>query len=54
MGCYGIGVTRLLAAALEYFTASLAKDNAPHELRWPVGFAPFSGAIAVQKVLLYI
>ncbi|KAM7542307.1 hypothetical protein Aperf_G00000015786 [Anoplocephala perfoliata] len=49
MGCYGIGVTRLLATALEYFTTSLTKDNPPRELRWPVGFAPFSGAIAMQK-----
>ncbi|CDS37375.1 prolyl tRNA synthetase mitochondrial [Echinococcus multilocularis] len=49
MGCYGIGVTRLLAAALEHFTASLVKENPPKELRWPSGFAPYSGAIALQK-----
>lgn len=51
MGCYGIGVTRLLATAIEHFT--LANENPPRELRWPVGFAPFSGAIVLQKVLLF-
>lgn len=50
MGCYGIGITRLLATALEHFTVSLAKENPPTELRWPLGFAPYSGAIALQKV----
>ncbi|VDK34533.1 unnamed protein product [Taenia asiatica] len=49
MGCYGIGITRLLATALEHFTASLARENPPTELRWPLGFAPYSGAIALQK-----
>ena len=49
MGCYGIGITRLLAVALEYFT-TLAKEDPPTELRWPLGFAPYSGAIALQKV----
>ncbi|KAL5107452.1 putative proline--tRNA ligase mitochondrial [Taenia crassiceps] len=49
MGCYGIGMTRLLATALEHFTTSLARENPPTELRWPLGFAPYSGAIALQK-----
>ncbi|KAM3180109.1 hypothetical protein ACTXT7_016944 [Hymenolepis weldensis] len=49
MGCYGIGVTRLLATALEHFTTSLAKENPPCELKWPSGFAPFIGGIALQK-----
>ena len=50
MGCYGIGVTRLLAVALEHFTTTMTKKDPPTELRWPLGFAPFSGAIALQKV----
>ncbi|VDD83260.1 unnamed protein product [Mesocestoides corti] len=49
MGCYGIGVTRLLATALEHFTTTLTNETPPSELRWPPGFAPFSGAIALQK-----
>ncbi|VDL90884.1 unnamed protein product [Schistocephalus solidus] len=48
MGCYGIGITRLLGTAVEYFTRK-ANENWPDELRWPRGFAPFSGAIALQK-----
>ncbi|BHF70216.1 prolyl-tRNA synthetase [Sparganum proliferum] len=48
MGCYGIGITRLLGTAVEYFTRK-ANENFPDELRWPRGFAPFSGAIALQK-----
>ncbi len=49
MGCYGIGVTRLLATALEHFTTSQCTGTTPTELRWPRGFAPYSGAIALQK-----
>nr|CDS26352.1 prolyl tRNA synthetase mitochondrial [Hymenolepis microstoma] len=49
MGCYGIGVTRLLATALEHFTTLSGKESPSRELRWPLGFAPFSGAIALQK-----
>ncbi|VDM31690.1 unnamed protein product [Hydatigera taeniaeformis] len=49
MGCYGIGITRLLATALEYFTTTSTEGNPPTELRWPSGFAPYSGAIALQK-----
>ncbi|KAA0191924.1 Prolyl tRNA synthetase mitochondrial [Fasciolopsis buskii] len=52
MGCYGIGMTRLLAGAVEYLTAA-AFPNRPMEqitdLRWPPGLAPFSVALALQK-----
>lgn len=42
MGCYGIGVTRLIAAALE----SQSSDNA---LRWPFVLAPYSVCIIPPK-----
>ncbi|CAL8097181.1 unnamed protein product [Calicophoron daubneyi] len=52
MGCFGIGVTRLLAASVEYLSAAafptLPKDQIT-EVRWPPGLAPFGGAIALQK-----
>ncbi|VDP88854.1 unnamed protein product [Echinostoma caproni] len=52
MGCYGIGMTRLLAAAVEYLSAA-AFPNIPAEqvteLRWPSGLAPFSAALVLQK-----
>lgn len=55
MGCYGIGMTRLLAGAVEYLTAA-AFPNRPMEqitdLRWPPGLAPFSVALALQKARL--
>lgn len=38
MGCYGIGVTRLIGAAIE----KLATDT---HLRWPFPIAPFSVCI---------
>lgn len=42
MGCYGIGVTRLLAAALEV----LSLEN---ELRWPFKLAPFKICVIPPK-----
>ena len=42
MGCYGIGVSRLLAASLEVQSSS-------SELRWPVSIAPFSTIILAPK-----
>lgn len=38
MGCYGIGVTRLIGAAIE----KLATDS---HIRWPFPIAPFSVCI---------
>lgn len=43
MGCYGIGVTRLIAAAIEYLSSE-------HELRWPFALAPYSICIIGPKV----
>lgn len=42
MGCHGIGVTRLIAAAIE----SLSTDE---EIRWPKILAPFSICIILPK-----
>ncbi len=43
MGCYGIGLTRLIAAAVEV----LSKDQ---DLRWPEYLAPHQICIISQKV----
>lgn len=42
MGCYGIGITRLLAASIECLSVE-------QELRWPVLFAPFTVCIVPPK-----
>lgn len=42
MGCYGIGVTRLISACLEYFSSET-------EIRWPLAIAPFKICIIPPK-----
>lgn len=42
MGCYGIGVTRLIAASIEHLSTE-------HEIRWPAALAPFSVCIIPSK-----
>jgi prolyl-tRNA synthetase len=42
MGCYGIGVTRIIAASLEVLSTDL-------ELRWPLALAPFKICIITPK-----
>lgn len=42
MGCYGIGVTRLIAASIEH----LSTEN---EIRWPLALAPFKVLIIPPK-----
>lgn len=42
MGCYGIGVTRLVAAALEVLSHE-------HEIRWPFKLAPFKICVIPPK-----
>lgn len=42
MGCYGIGVTRLIAACIEHFSTE-------HEIRWPKEIAPFSVCLIPPK-----
>ncbi len=42
MGCYGIGISRLIAASIE----KLSTEN---EIRWPFVVAPFSVCIIPPK-----
>uniref|UniRef100_A0A182U533 Probable proline--tRNA ligase, mitochondrial n=1 Tax=Anopheles melas TaxID=34690 RepID=A0A182U533_9DIPT len=42
MGCYGIGVTRLLAASIEVLSSE-------KEIRWPVALAPYRVCIITPK-----
>lgn len=42
MGCYGIGVTRLIAASIEKMSSEL-------EIRWPLALAPFKVCIIPPK-----
>lgn len=42
MGCYGIGVTRLIAAAVEVLSSET-------DIRWPLSLAPFSVCIIPPK-----
>ena len=43
MGCYGIGITRLLAASVEAHSTDT-------ELRWPHAIAPYKYCVIPQKV----
>ncbi|KAA3678607.1 prolyl-tRNA synthetase [Paragonimus westermani] len=52
MGCFGLGLTRLLAASIEHFSAASFPDLSADEIteiRWPPGISPFTGAVALQK-----
>ena len=44
MGCYGIGISRLLVTALEYHSS---KDN--DFLRWPLSIAPYKVCLIAAK-----
>ncbi len=46
MGCYGIGVTRLLAACVD---SSVVRRKVTDELRWPVSISPFKVLIIPPK-----
>jgi prolyl-tRNA synthetase len=43
MGCYGIGVSRVIAAAIEYLSSE-------KEIRWPFLLAPFKVCLIPPKV----
>ena len=43
MGCYGLGVSRILAAAIEVLSSD-------HEVRWPRVIAPYQVCIIPPKV----
>lgn len=45
MGCYGIGLTRLMAASVEILTPTDSND-----IRWPRRIAPYQVAILPPKV----
>lgn len=42
MGCYGIGVTRLVAACVELLSLE-------HEIRWPIALAPYKVIVIPPK-----
>ena len=48
MGCYGIGLTRLMAATVEILTP---KES--NEIRWPRRIVPYQVAILPPKVRNY-
>lgn len=43
MGCYGIGVSRILAASVEVLSTET-------EIRWPESIAPYSVCVIAPKV----
>jgi len=43
MGCYGLGISRIVAAAVEV----MSNEN---EIRWPNAIAPFSVCVIAPKV----
>jgi len=45
MGCYGIGLTRLMAATVEILTPKQSND-----IRWPRRIVPYQVAILPPKV----
>lgn len=47
MGSYGLGLTRILAAALEVLSTE-------KEMRWPIELAPFTSIIIPPKVISYL
>ncbi|VDP49268.1 unnamed protein product [Schistosoma margrebowiei] len=52
MGCYGLGISRLLAVCIEHLTRVAFPDKSKDQisqLRWPVRIAPYSGSIVLQK-----
>lgn len=52
MGCYGLGLTRLVAVGVEYLSTAAFPDlpnEQISEIRWPQGLAPYRGCIVLQK-----
>jgi prolyl-tRNA synthetase len=49
MGCYGIGLTRLMAATVEILTPKQSND-----IRWPRRIVPYQVAILPPKVRNYL
>ena len=56
MGCYGIGVSRLLAAAVENLSnlSEDTKDMTDEQIKWPISIAPYKFCVIPQKVSLHL
>ncbi len=55
MGCYGLGVSRLVAAVLEGAVRPCKESSeADFFLRWPARVAPFSVMLIPPKVCSYV
>ena len=50
MGCYGIGIERILTAAIESSAAKFATESATEQYALPVAIAPFEVVITVTNV----
>lgn len=49
MGCYGIGITRLIAASVECLQATRGDCGEADMMRWPTALAPFSVCVIPPK-----
>ena len=50
MGCYGIGIERILTAAIESSAAKFARETATEQYALPVSIAPFEFVVTVTNV----
>jgi prolyl-tRNA synthetase len=50
MGCYGIGIERILTAAIESSAARFASESATEQYALPVAIAPFEVVITITNV----
>ena len=50
MGCYGIGIERILTAAIESSAAKFAADSATEQYALPVSIAPYEVIITITNV----
>ncbi len=50
MGCYGIGIERILTAAIESSAAKFAMESATEQYALPVAIAPFEVVVTVTNV----
>jgi prolyl-tRNA synthetase len=51
MGCYGLGISRIMGAVIESSKAALSKSNNSEQfLHWPLLLAPYSIVLIPPKV----
>ena len=50
MGCYGIGIERILTAAIESSAAKFATESATEQYALPVAIAPFEVVVTITNV----